>query len=178
MPFNLIKKYPELLEIIHLGPEQRMASLKGIFKRDIEENADFKFRDTQIYPTKTDGIADMEREFMHLTTERVEETDEYGNTIKRNVFEPNRSRRLHWINHHIHEVTPENIVVFSISERDQERRQDVIKTYIYDKEEKYIIVLECHRGKGYYLLTAYHLDRPYSEKQIAKKMKHALPEIH
>jgi hypothetical protein len=53
----------------------------------------------------------------------------------------------------------------------------VTKTYIYDKLEKYIIVLECQREKGYYLLTAYHMDRPYSQKQIQKKMKHALPQV-
>ena len=148
-----------------------------VFKRDIEENPDFKFRGTQIYPIKTDGEADMGREFMHLTTERVEEQDGNGNIIKKNVFEPERSKRIHWINHHIHEKTPANIVVFSVTERDQEKRQDVTKTYIYDKVEKYIIVLECQRGKGYYLLTAYHLDRSYSEKQIQKKMKHALTDV-
>ena len=59
-------------------------------------------------------------------------------------------------------------------ERDQLKRRDVTKTYIFDKVDKYIIVLECQRGKGYYLLTAYHMDRPYSLKQIQKKMKHAL----
>ena len=177
MPFNLIKRYPELLEIMHLAPEQRHASLMNIFKRDIEENPDFTFRGAQIYPIKTDGEADMEREFMHLTTERVEEQDKDGRTIKSNVFEPERSKRLHWINHHLHEKTPANIVVFSVTERDHEKRQDVTKTYIYDKVEKYIIVLECQRGKGYYLLTAYHMDRSYSEKQILKKMKHALPNV-
>ena len=177
MPFNLIKQYPELLEIMHLTPEQRQSSLVKIFKRDIEENTDFRFRGTQIYPIKTDGEADMEREFMHLTTERVEEKDENGNIIKKNVFEPQRSKRLHWINHHLHEKTPANIVVFSVTERDQEKRQNVTKTYIYDKVEKYIIVLECQRGKGYYLLTAYHLYRSYSEKQIQKKMNHALPNV-
>lgn len=177
MPFNLLKHYPELLEIMHLTPEQRQASLMKVFKRDIEENPDFKFRGTQIYPIKTDGEADMGREFMHLTTERVEEQDGDGNIIKKNVFEPERSKRIHWINHHIHEKTPANIVVFSVVERDQEKRRDVTKTYIYDMVEKYIVVLECQRGKGYYLLTAYHLDRSYSEKQIQKKMKHALPDV-
>lgn len=177
MPFNLIKQYPQLLEIMHLTPEQRQASLIKIFKRDIEDNQDFKFRGTQIYPIKTDGKADMGREFMHLTTERVDELDEDGNIIKKNVFEPERSKRLHWINHHLHEKTPANIVVFSVTERDQEKRQDVTKTYIFDKVEKYVIVLECQRGKGYYLLTAYHLDRSYSEKQILKKMKHALSNV-
>ena len=160
-----------------MTPVERQASLKRIFKRDIEDNLDFKFRGVQIYPIKTDGIADMDREFMHLTTERVEENEEEGNTITKNVFEPERSKRLHWINHHVHECTPDNIVVFSVTERDQVKRQDVTKTYIYDKVEQYIIVLECQRGKGYYLLSAYHMDRPYSLKQIRKKMKHALPEV-
>jgi hypothetical protein len=114
---------------------------------------------------------------MHLTTERVEEEDEEGNTVSKNEFEPERSMRLHWINHHVHERTPDNIVVFSVTERDQLKRQDVTKTYIYDKLEKYIIVLECQSEKGYYLLTAYHMDRPYSQKQIQKKMKHALPQV-
>lgn len=95
---------------------------------------------------KTDGEADMGREFMHLTTERVEEQDGDGNIIKKNVFEPERSKRIHWINHHIHEKTPANIVVFSVVERDQEKRRDVTKTYIYDKVEKYIVVLD-HREK-------------------------------
>lgn len=177
MPINLIKKYPELLEILHMAPAERQASLRRIFNRDIQDNPDFKFRGVQIYPIKTDGVADMDREFMHLTTERVEEEDEDGNTVSKNVFEPERSKRLHWINHHVHESTPDNIVVFSVTERDQLKRRDVTKTYIFDKVDKYIIVLECQRGKGYYLLTAYHMDRPYSLKQIQKKMKHALPEV-
>lgn len=177
MPINLIKHYPEMLEILHMTSEQRRASLGRIFKRDIEDNPDFKFREVQIYPIKTDGVADMEREFMHLTTERINAKDEDGKLIQVNVFEPERSMRLHWINHHVHERTPKSIVVFSVKERDQIKRQDVIKTYIYDKVEKYVIVLECQRNRGYYLLTAYHLDRPYSEKQIRKKMKHALSQV-
>ena len=33
-----------------------------------------------------------------------------------------------------------------------------IRTYIYDKNEKYVIVLEPkHKNTIYYLLTAYHL---------------------
>lgn len=177
MPFNLIKQYPELLEILHLSEYQRQESLRQIFIRDIEENDDFKFRGVQIYPIKTDGRADMSREFMHLTTERVKLLDEEGRVIQNNVFEPERSKRLHWINHHVHERTPSNVKVFSIVERDQEKRQSVKKTYIYDKVQKYIIVLEHQRGRGYYLLTAYYLNRPYAEKQIIKKMKHALPEV-
>lgn len=74
-------------------------------------------------------------------------------------------------------LTLENIVVFSVSERDKAKRQDEIQTYIYDKIEKYVIVLRCQRKGGYYLLTAYHLNRPYAEKQLMKKMKSQLSDI-
>ena len=43
MPLNLLKKYPELLELT--GSLRDMnASLKRIYVRDIEDNPDFKFR--------------------------------------------------------------------------------------------------------------------------------------
>ena len=53
MPFNLLKKYPELLEILHLNEHQRKKSLMGVYKRDIEDNPNFKFREKQIYPIKS-----------------------------------------------------------------------------------------------------------------------------
>ena len=175
MPTNLLKKYPELLEILHLPADKRKESLLKIFKRDIEDNEDFKFRGVQIYPIKTDGEIDMAREFMHLTTEEVEDIDENGvQQAKKRVFDMHRSQRLHWINHHIHEMIPQNIDIFSVIERDTNKRQDITKTYIYDKQEKYLIVRECQRKGGYFLLTAYYLNRPYAEKQLKKKMKKRL----
>ena len=103
MPTTLLKEYPELLEILHLPADKRKESLLKIFKRDIEDNEDFKFRGVQIYPIKTDGEIDMAREFMHLTTEEVEDIDENGlKQAKKRVFDMHRSQRLHWINHHIH----------------------------------------------------------------------------
>ena len=149
MPFNLLKKYPELLEILHLNEYQRKESLMRIYKRDIEDNPNFKFREKQIYPIKSDGKADMGRQFTHLTCEEVQEEDENGNLLPaKRVFEKDRSQRLHWINHHIQELSSENIDIFSVTERDQRKRCDVTKTYIYDKKEKYVIVLECQRKRA------------------------------
>lgn len=48
------------------------------------------------------------------------------------------------------------------------------KTYIYDKVEKYVIVLEQQRSNGFYLLTAYHLNKEYGLKALEKKMKKRL----
>ena len=52
MAFNLAKKYPELLEIMHYNEFERKKSLRAIFDRDITDNDSFKFNDKQIRPTK------------------------------------------------------------------------------------------------------------------------------
>lgn len=51
------------------------------------------------------------------------------------------------------------------------------KIHIYDRKEKYVIVLECQRKNSYYLLTAYYLNKDYAEKSIYKKMKKRLPNV-
>lgn len=176
MPFNLLKKYPELLEILHLGEKDRKASLYRVYCRDIENNDTFMFRSKRIYPIKSDGEVDMQREFMHLTTEDDEEAE--GAAIKKRVFEPDRSRRLHWIRHHIEERTSRNVEIFSCEERDMKRRKNVFRTYLYDEAEKYVVVLEPQRSPyGYYLLTAYYLNKPGGKKKIERLLKKKLDEV-
>lgn len=176
MPFNLLKKYPELLEILHLQEADRKKSLYGVYKRDIEDNEQFLFRGKRIYPIKSDGEIDMQREFMHLTTS--DDQEEEGEKIKSRVFEPDRSKRLHWIRHHIEERTAHVLEIFSSEERDMKRRKNIIRTYLYDKTEKYIIVLAPQRSPfGYYLLTAYYLNKPGGEKKILKLLKKKLEEV-
>lgn len=178
MPLNLLKKYPELLDLLGLGEKERNKSLMRIYKRDIEDNPNFKFRGKLIYPIKSDGELDMQRQFKHLTCEEIQEKDEEGNLQPpKRVFEKDRSQRLHWINHHIQEMSPGNIEIFSVTERNKKKRCDETKTYIYDKKEKYVIVLECQRKSSYYLLTAYYLNKEYAEKSMHKKMGKRLPDI-
>lgn len=169
---NILKKYPELLDITCLSNRDRNNELQSIFKRDIEDNNNFAFRSMKIYPTKKDGEADMGRLFKHLTCEVIEMKNENGSVYKKREFEVNRSQRLHWINHHINEKTPENIEVFELEERDKNKRK-AKKTYIYDKVEEYVIVLERQRSNAFYLLTAYHLNKDHGKKAIEKKMKKA-----
>jgi hypothetical protein len=175
MPLNLLKKYPELLELAHLSIVDRIKSLQGIFKRDFEENPNLKFRAKTIRPIKDDEPA-MQTLFHHLTTEEIEEDDENGRVFKRRVFEIHRSVRLHWIRFHIEEKLKDVIKVFSTEERVNGRI--TYRTYIYDYKQRYVIVLEPQRsGQDYYLLSAYYLNRPYGEKMIQKKMKHKLPQL-
>ena len=39
--FNLLKTYPELLDIVSLSEKERHHDLQAIFKRDIEDNLHF-----------------------------------------------------------------------------------------------------------------------------------------
>lgn len=179
MPINILKQYSDLLEILHLPMVARVQSLRGIFDRDIANNIGFAFRGKSIYPIKTDGELDMDREFRHLTTVEIQEKDDDGVLQpKKRVFEADRSMRLHWVRHHIEERTPHNIIAFTVTERDQKKRENITKTYLYDKQQNYVIVLECQRNStAYYLLTAYHLNRVEGKKKIEKLLKKKQPEV-
>ena len=180
MPFNKLKKYPELLELNHLEEKERKKSLRGIFNRDIADNECFSFNGNRIYPIKADGQLNMDREFNHLTTEEFEELDENGKNIHRRVYDPYRSERLHWIKTHVEQkVIDSDVIIFSVKERNQSKRVDIVRTYIYNRTRKYVVVLEpqTRNGKSYYLLTAYYLNKSYGEKQLQKKLKKKLLEV-
>lgn len=179
MPYNLTKKYPDLLELFGSSYEMKQ-SLRRIYDRDIENNPDFKFRGIQIHPLKSEeGQLDMDRTFTHLTTKEYASFDAEGNELdeKHREFDIQRSKRLHWINHHVHEKTPANIDIFTVVEWDKKKRQDVKHTYIYDRVGKYVIIFDRRAQKDFYLLTAYYLDAPYAEKALKKKMKKKEPEV-
>lgn len=175
MPFNLLKKYPELLEIGHLPEPDRNRSLKSVFERDIENNQNFRFQGKAIRPIKGEEPA-MQLLFRHLTTEEVEEEDENGKSFKRRIFEIHRSQRLHWVKYHIDENLKKDMEIFSTEEHINGKKK--YRTYIYDLAQKYVIVLEPQRsGTDYYLLSAYYLNRSYGVKKMKKKIKNKLGEL-
>jgi len=160
MPTNLLKKYPELLEIMHLTEHQRTESLRNVFNRDIQNNQNFKFRSKQIRPIFIDGEASMGNLFNHLTREEVEEIKLDGTKFKKRIFE-------------------NNIEVFSIIERNTKKRKDITLTYIYDLEQEYVIVMEPQNSDmDYYLLSAYFLNKDYGPKKMKKKLKKRLPYVY
>lgn len=174
MPTNLLKKYPELLEIGFMGEQQRKVSLMNIFKRDIEDNSHFNFRAKQIRPIKKEGEASMQTLFHHLTTQDIK--DGNGKKTGNKKFDIERSKRLHWIRYHIEEIKKTQMAIFSYEDR--VKGKDMIRTYIYDIEQKYVIILQPQRsGLDYYLLTAYYLNEPGGEKQIENKLKKKLDEV-
>ena len=168
--FNLMKHYPELLELSG-SVQDNLASLSRVFKRDIQDNLDFVFRGNRIYPIKREGLMDLERLFTHLTHRSAHITDDEGRNYEKRIYDARRSERLHWIRHQVKEKSPEHLEVFTVTERDTARRRDVTKTYLYDVGERYVIVLEHQRKGGYYLLTAFYLSEKYAEEQLKKKMR-------
>lgn len=176
MPLNLLKVYPQLLEVEQLNEHQRRSSLMGIFRSHIEENSFFRFKTKVIRPIKNDeGISAMELLFRHLTT--CDDLDLKGNKLGTRSFEMARSQRLHWIKYHIEETKKQNVEVFSYEDRVSGKT--IIRTYILDLDQDYVIILEPQRsGLDYFLLTAYHLNQPGGKKQIMNKFKKKLTDIY
>ena len=164
MPLNLIKTYNSLLDIGALSVYQRKQSLLGVFNRDITNNPNFKFLNKQITPTPADGVIKMETLYTHLTTVMVDKV------TRKREFEVHRSCRLHWVKYHIDRNKLDNMLLFSVIEPEGTR------TYLYDKDEKYVIILEPLRNKNeYYLITAYHLTGKDAKRdKIEKKYKRRL----
>lgn len=177
MPTNLLKSYNHFLELIHLNEHERNRSLTAVFDRDITNNNSFKFRTKVIRPLKKEGEIDMLTLFAHLTKKTEEVEDEMGKKIKsRNIFDIDRSKRLHWIWHHIQEIK-NNLHVFSVNERADGK--DVIHTYIFDAEEDYVVVLMPQRSnQDYYLLSAYYLNEKWAKESMRKKWKRRLDTVY
>ncbi len=167
MPTNLLKQYNTLLELAAFNEMQRDESLKRIFCRDIVENKNFKFQARQIKPTTADGEDSMDRLFRHLTTRITDKA------TRHREFDMARSVRLHWIRYHVEERKHDEMYVFSVNE------PSGIRTYIYDRVENYVIVLEPLRnGMEYYLLTAYHMDgKDKARNKMMRKYNRRLPII-
>ncbi|WP_299047638.1 hypothetical protein [uncultured Polaribacter sp.] len=167
MPFNQLKRYNDLLDITGMSPHNRNISLRGVFDRDITNNTNFKFRTKQITPTPLDGEITMDTLFRHLTTVMV------NKKTRAREYDVHRSQRLHWVKYHIEEKKKDNMLVYSVKEPDGNR------TYVYDKDEKYVIVLEPLRNKNeYYLLSAYYVrGKDAKRNKFEKKYKRRLPEV-
>lgn len=178
MATNLLKKYNEFLELLHLNEHQRTISLRGVFDRDIANNDQFIFRSKIIRPLKKEGFIDIESLFSHLTKKTEDLTDETGKKIKsRSAFDIDRSKRIHWIWPHMQEFKKDNFEVFSYSDR--KNGKDVIHTYLFDLDEDYIVVLEPQRSnQDYYLLSAYYLNENWAKKNMRKKLKRKLPIVY
>jgi hypothetical protein len=167
MPYNLIKVYNTLLELDAMNPSQRETSLMGIFNRDIVRNTSFRFHGKPINPTPQDGVISMSTLFTHLTTHIINEK------TREREFEVHRSRRLHWVKHHIDEKKKDRMLVFSVKE------PDGFRTYILDIAESYVVVLEPLREKNeYYLLTAFNIrGKDAQRNKYEKKYKRRLPDV-
>lgn len=166
---NLTKTYNDHLDIIGMDERTRTSSLWRIFNRDIIANPRFTFRGKPILPTpKENGEIAMGNLFNHLTRKMEHDAERHR------VFDMDRSVRLHWIRHHIEEQKQRQMLYFSVAEPAGKR------TYIYDIDEQYVIVLEPRRnGTAYYLLTAYHLQGKDAtrNKIMAKYQKRRLRNI-
>lgn len=172
MPLNKIAVYPTLLSLESYNETQRKATLLSIYERDIFNNTSLKFRNNTVRPMKAVDSNDTKlTHFSHLTCKTSKDED---GIERRNCFDLQRSKRLHWVRYHILESSPSRIKVFNYMDRI--RNKNYLRTYIYDEGESYIIILEPKRDTSeyMYIISAYYLDEPYAKKQIDQKYKKRL----
>ncbi len=133
--------------------------MQAVFDRDFTNKPHLSFNEKPIQPTPKNGEIPMGTLFTHLTTVVTDKAR------KQRTFELGRSRKLHWVKFHIDEGKKEEMLHFSVKD------PEGIRTYIYDKPEKYVVILEpLRKVDGYYLLTAYHLTGNYAKRnKILKK---------
>jgi hypothetical protein len=109
----------------------------------------------------------METLFRHLTTVKID-----YKTGQRE-YEKERSKRLHWVKHHIDGKKPNNMLFFTVKE------SEGLRTYLYDEEEKYVIVFEPRVNKNvYFLLSAHYIQGKDAQRdKIKKKYRRKLTEV-
>lgn len=180
MPFNQIKRYDSYLELNHYNSNDKTNCLRQIFERDIANNDSFLFRNKVIRPLKKEDVIDVESLLKHLTHRTEKDTDKKGRVIhKRDVFDVERSKRLHWVRPHIEEkINALDVVVFSSKIRI--RGKWVIRTFILNKTKSYVLILEPQRsGLDYYFISAYYLEEKYNGiKSITKIENRKLDIVH
>ncbi len=149
-----------------MNVQNRTSSLKGIFERDFVEKQPVSFKGKRVIPTPANGSISMDTLFSHLTTAIVDEK------TRTRDYESERSQRLHWVKFHLDSKKEINILFFSVKE------PEGIRTYIYDIDEKYVIVLEPKHENVYFLLTAYKVrGRDAARNKIMKKYKRKLNDV-
>jgi len=164
MPLNLLKRYNDLLDLASLNVHQRTVSLKRVFDEAFVNRQPIHFNNRIVIPCPKDGAIGMDTLFRHLTTVI---TDRATNARE---FEMNRSKRLHWVRYHIDCKKKNNMILFSVKE------PEGFRTYLYDIDEKYVIVFEPKINQNvYFLLTAYYLEGKDAQRdKIAKKYNRKL----
>lgn len=158
MPFNQLKIYNQHLDLSALNPHQRTLSLKGVFDRDFTDKQPVIFNKKQVVPCPLNGTIEMNTLFAHLTTVVVDKK-----TNSRD-YDLQRSKRLHWVRFHIDSRKTSNMLFFTVKE------PNGLRTYLYDDDEKYVIVFEPRiKANVYFLLTAYHLEGKDAQRDKIKK---------
>jgi hypothetical protein len=78
---------------------------------------------------------------------------------------------------HIKEKITSELRIYSTNNRI--KGKDIVRTYIHNVTEKYILILEPQRSKmDYYFITAYYLEKKYGGPNMIKnKYKNKLEEV-
>ncbi|MBK8927546.1 MAG: hypothetical protein IPM74_17005 [Crocinitomicaceae bacterium] len=163
-PFNLNKKFGDELDINSMSHSDLIASLTRIFVRDMV-NFPCKEFNGRLMVYRRDPL-DTERALDHLIKNKEEG--------KREFIDYKRASRLHWIKTFLEKgLTSKKYLVFS-----HQKPGETIRTYIYHRKMKHVVILEPNIEKNeYYLITSY---RVYGDGITAmeRQYQNRLPDLY
>lgn len=160
----LLVRFDAFLDIVAMAESQMVASLGLIFERDMVTDPCLTFNEKKIVYFR--DPFDKESIFDHLIKKTV--------NGRRNQIDLDRAKRIHWIKYFLVNSLRQNAGFMVFSYKSVEKN---IRTYIYHKHHKFLVVLEPTNNNEYVLITA-HLRFDSGITEIKKRFKEKLPDIH
>lgn len=137
-------------------------ALYEIFTQDILNKQNLKYRDKPIVINQDIDRSkpkNREKGFYHLVKKTVTKRS------KRSIEDAKRAEKIGWIKQIILNCSDP-----AIKEFDYYEGGGIIRSYLWLKDQKYVVILEPQNGH-YFLVTAYHVDY---EKTLQKKYENRL----
>jgi hypothetical protein len=153
---------PDLLCLDGNWEDYILPLLYGVFERDFKMS-NLCFRGLPVgFSDKLDR--GKEESFWHITHK---DKSEKGKIINR-IFDPERSKRIHWVRPVIENHSEPCIKCWDYEEGDKR-----IRTYLWLEEQDFLVILE-KRPKKYYLVTVFYVCYEKKREDLREKYKKRL----
>jgi hypothetical protein len=129
--------------------------LYAIFKQDFKDSQPvYDGNPVWFFPELDDG---KEVVFWHMTSRVDQETRERLPDLR-------RSERLPWVRPMMGNSTQPEILAWDYEEGDR-----TIKTYVWLKDQDFLVLMKKYKDGRRRLITSYHVDQPHTRRSLQKK---------
>ena len=161
----LLVKFDNFLDILSMNPINLVDSLSMIFENDMVNNPCRTFNEKKVIYFQ--DPFDKQAIFDHLIKKKMNGS--------RQVIDVERAKRIHWIKYFIENSLKQGVNGFWVFS--YKHLNENIRTYIYHKQTKFLVVLEPTNNNEYILITA-HLRAGDGITEIKRRYREKLPDLH